>query len=58
MEEDEGDGEAVVAEIRWIKRRIKAKKLIDKPQHMGLELQNSFKEVARVDQCGKLTVRH
>ena len=26
--------------------------------HMGLELQNSFKEVARGDQHGKLTIRH
>ena len=43
MEEDEGDGEAVVAEIRWIKRRIKAKKLIDKPQHMGLRCRTVLK---------------
>ena len=26
--------------------------------HMGLELPNSFKEVARGDQYGKLTMRH
>ena len=26
--------------------------------HMGAEVQNSFKEVARDDQYGKLTVRH
>ena len=26
--------------------------------HMGLERQNSFKEVTRGDQYGKLTVRH
>ena len=29
-----------------------------KNKHTGLELQNSFKEVARGDQYGKLTIRH